>query len=98
MPSSTPHRKRIRHYHEPGELHECTFSCYRMPLLTNDPTTGAMTINPQASTIFQRLTGGAATADPGAAGSVGAQATQDIPAGMKLQRNPKTGETRIVPQ
>ena len=69
-----------------------------VPLLTNDPTTGAMTINPQASTIFQRLTGGAATADPGAAGSVGAQATQDIPAGMKLQRNPKTGETRIVPQ
>jgi putative transposase len=34
MPS---HRKRIRHFHEPGHLHELTFSCYRrMPLLTND--------------------------------------------------------------
>ena len=32
-----PHRKRIKHYHEPGHLHELTFSCYRrMPLLTND--------------------------------------------------------------
>lgn len=31
------HRKRIRHYHEPGHLHEFTFSCYRRkPLLTND--------------------------------------------------------------
>ena len=29
--------KRIRHYHEPGDVHELTFSCYRrMPLLTND--------------------------------------------------------------
>jgi putative transposase len=32
-----PHRKTIKHYHEPGDLHELTFSCYRrMPLLTND--------------------------------------------------------------
>jgi putative transposase len=32
-----PHRKTIRHYHEPGDFHELTFSCYRrMPLLTND--------------------------------------------------------------
>ncbi len=31
------HRKRIRHYHEPGHVHELTFSCYcRWPLLTND--------------------------------------------------------------
>ncbi|REK20705.1 MAG: hypothetical protein DWQ45_05595 [Planctomycetota bacterium] len=31
------HRKRVKHYHEPGDLHELTFSCYqRMPLLTND--------------------------------------------------------------
>jgi putative transposase len=30
-------RKRIKHYHEPGDLHELTFSCYRQhPLLTND--------------------------------------------------------------
>jgi putative transposase len=32
-----PHRKTIRHFHEPGHLHELTFSCFhRMPLLTND--------------------------------------------------------------
>ena len=32
-----PHRERIKHYHEPGHLHEFTFSCYRRkPLLTND--------------------------------------------------------------
>ena len=31
------HRKRVRHYDEPGHCHELTFSCYgRMPLLTND--------------------------------------------------------------
>lgn len=31
------HRKTIRHYHELGDCHELTFSCYRrMPLLTND--------------------------------------------------------------
>ena len=33
----TEHRKQIRHFHEPGDLHELTFSCHsRMPLLTND--------------------------------------------------------------
>jgi putative transposase len=31
------HRKTVRHVHEPGHLHELTFSCYRrLPLLTND--------------------------------------------------------------
>src|SRR4030088_420583 len=31
------HRKKVKHYHEPGDLHELTFSCYeRRPLLTND--------------------------------------------------------------
>jgi putative transposase len=31
------HRKRVRHNHEPGDVHELTFSCYRrIPLLTND--------------------------------------------------------------
>lgn len=31
------HRKQVKHYHEPGHLHEFTFSCYqRRPLLTND--------------------------------------------------------------
>jgi putative transposase len=29
--------KTIKHYHEPGDFHELTFSCYRqLPLLTND--------------------------------------------------------------
>src|SRR3990170_2202720 len=31
-------RKQVRHYHDPGHVHELTFSCYqRWPLLTNDP-------------------------------------------------------------
>ncbi|MEW4531529.1 transposase [Maioricimonas sp. JC845] len=31
------HRKQIRHFHEPGHLHELTFSCvHRRPLLTTD--------------------------------------------------------------
>jgi putative transposase len=31
------HRKRVKHYHDPGHVHELTFSCYhRWPLLTND--------------------------------------------------------------
>jgi len=35
--SPQPHRKRIKHFHEPGDLHELTFSTYRRkPLLTND--------------------------------------------------------------
>lgn len=37
MTTDRPHRKRVRHYHERGDFHELTFSCYRrMPLLTND--------------------------------------------------------------
>ena len=36
--SRRAHRKTVKHYHEPGDFHELTFSCYRrMPLLTNDP-------------------------------------------------------------
>jgi putative transposase len=31
------HRKLVKHFHEPGDLHAFTFSCYkRRPLLTND--------------------------------------------------------------
>src|SRR4051812_8453022 len=31
------HRKAVKRFHEPGDFHELTFSCYRrMPLLTND--------------------------------------------------------------
>jgi putative transposase len=37
------HRKRIRHYHDPGHIHELTFSCYhRWPLLTNDVWRGML--------------------------------------------------------
>jgi putative transposase len=37
MSVKQPHRKRVKHFHEPGDLHELTFSCYRrLPLLTND--------------------------------------------------------------
>jgi putative transposase len=32
-----PHRKLVKHFHEPGHLHAFTFSCFqRRPLLTND--------------------------------------------------------------
>lgn len=35
--TSNRHRKQVRHYHEPGDVHEFTFSCFhRLPLLTND--------------------------------------------------------------
>jgi putative transposase len=37
MDISRGHRKLVKHYHEPGDLHELTFSCYqRLPLLTTD--------------------------------------------------------------
>lgn len=37
MPDSQSHRKPVKYYHEPGDLYELTFSCYRrMPLLSND--------------------------------------------------------------
>ena len=37
MVRETPHRKRVKHYHLPGEFHELTFSCYRrLPLMTNN--------------------------------------------------------------
>ena len=37
MPQVVPHRKTIRHFHEPGDVHELTFSCYRrLPILTNN--------------------------------------------------------------
>jgi putative transposase len=32
-----PNRKTVRHFHQSGDFHELTFSCYRqMPLLVND--------------------------------------------------------------
>ena len=37
------HRKTVRRFHEPGDFHEFTFSCYRqMPLLTNDVWRGML--------------------------------------------------------
>jgi putative transposase len=37
MSATHAHQKLVKHYHEPGDLHELTFSCYkRQPLLTND--------------------------------------------------------------
>jgi putative transposase len=37
MTATRPHRKLVKHFHEPGDLHELTFSCFkRRPLLTND--------------------------------------------------------------
>jgi putative transposase len=37
FPSMVARRKQIQHFHEPGDCHELTFSCYRrLPLLTND--------------------------------------------------------------
>jgi REP-associated tyrosine transposase len=35
--NSQPHRKRVRHYHDPGHRHELTFSTYhRQPILKGD--------------------------------------------------------------
>lgn len=37
MKPHQPNRKTVKHYHEPGHLHELTFSCFRrLPLLTNE--------------------------------------------------------------
>src|SRR5947209_6824642 len=37
MSLSEPHRKRVRHFNEPGHAHELTFSCFhRLSLLTRD--------------------------------------------------------------
>jgi len=53
-----PHRKRVRHFHQPGDFHELTFSCYRrMPLLTNDDWRGrlARTIDAAAEETNMQL-------------------------------------------
>lgn len=37
MESHGKHRKLVKHYHEPGDLHELTFSCFhRLQLLVSD--------------------------------------------------------------
>ena len=38
MSTEAPHRKRLRHYDEPGQAHELTFSCYRGLQLLNSAT------------------------------------------------------------
>ena len=41
--SMNGHRKTVRRFHEPGDCHELTFSCFRrMPLLTNDDWRGML--------------------------------------------------------
>jgi hypothetical protein len=43
MKRTQGHRKRIRHYHDLGHIHELTFSGYhRWPLLTNDQWRGLL--------------------------------------------------------
>jgi len=43
MNRQQPHRKRVRHFDDPGHFHELTFSCFRrMPLLTNDVWRGML--------------------------------------------------------
>jgi putative transposase len=49
-----PHRKKVKHYHEPGDSHELTFSCYhQMPLLTNDGWRGHLARSIDAAAIAQ---------------------------------------------
>jgi putative transposase len=37
VPKVSPHRKTIRHFHQPGDVHELTFSCYRrLSILINN--------------------------------------------------------------
>ena len=58
MSATRPHRKLVKHYHEPGDLHELTFSCYkRQPLLTNDTWRGqlASCINAAGEEFEMRL-------------------------------------------
>lgn len=44
-------RKQIKHFHEPGHLHELTFSCYRqMPLLVDDVWRGMLAEGIQRAT------------------------------------------------
>ena len=37
MPPPKPHRKRVRHIDEIGEIHELTFSCYKRSPILDDP-------------------------------------------------------------
>lgn len=48
------HRKQVKHYHDPGDLHELTFSCCeRRPLLTNDAWRGYLAESIQSACCKQ---------------------------------------------
>jgi putative transposase len=51
----TGNRKRVKHFHEPGDLHELTFSCYeQLPLLAEDTARKQL-----CESIDRAVTGGA---------------------------------------
>ncbi|MCC6123904.1 MAG: transposase [Pirellulales bacterium] len=50
------HRKTVKHYHEPGDVHELTFSCYqRKPLLTNNTWRGYLAESIEAACRSNRF-------------------------------------------
>ena len=50
-----PHRKRIKHFQEPGHLHELTFSCYqRLPLLTSSSRLEMLSASVQRAVVHHR--------------------------------------------
>jgi putative transposase len=52
----TRHRKLVKHYHEPGDVHELTFSCYlRMPLLSNNAWRGYLAESIEKACILHRF-------------------------------------------
>ena len=56
MMTPDQHRRRIKHFHQPGDLHELTFSCCRrLPRLTNDAWRGLLA---RAVTVADRQRGG----------------------------------------
>ncbi len=55
MRQKPQHRKRVRHYNEPGDFHELTFSCYqRTALLTNEVWLGKLSQSIDRAMIGQR--------------------------------------------
>ena len=58
MSENRAHRKTIRHYHEPGDLHELTFSRYRrQSLLTNDAWRKRLSGHVEPSPMVSDFTG-----------------------------------------
>ncbi len=49
-------RKTVRHFHEPGHLHELTFSCFQSwPLLNNDEWKKQLAVRLDTANIEQRM-------------------------------------------